>query len=106
ALTGVLRGHSNQSLIATHSSNVLDRADPRTIVRLARNPAVEAIHASTLSDSDAKWLQRFANAQTAEAFFARKVVLVEGYSDRLALLTLARRKQRDVDAEGITVLSL
>jgi putative ATP-dependent endonuclease of the OLD family len=106
ALTGVLRGHSNQSLVATHSSNVLDRADPRTIVRLARIPAVEAIHASTLSDSDAKWLQRFANAQTAEAFFARNVVLVEGYSDRLALLTLARRKERDLDAEGTTVLSL
>lgn len=106
ALVGVLRSLPNQSIIATHSSNVLDRADPRDIVRLARTPHVEAIRASSVTDADAKWLQRFANAQTAEAFFARKVVLVEGYSDRLAFLALARRMKRDLDSEGITVLSL
>jgi predicted ATP-dependent endonuclease of OLD family len=106
ALVGALRGLPNQSIIATHSSNALDRADPRDIVRLVRTPHVKAINASSVTDADAKWLQRFANAQTAEAFFARKVVLVEGYSDRLAFLTLARRMNRDLDSEGISVLSL
>ncbi|NYJ02296.1 hypothetical protein HNR19_002994 [Nocardioides thalensis] len=36
----------------------------------------------------------------------RKVVLVEGNSDRVALLTLAARRGRDLAAEGVEVVSM
>jgi hypothetical protein len=38
-----------------------------------------------------------------EATAARAVVLVEGVSDQLAIETLARRRSRDLDAEGVAV---
>jgi len=41
-----------------------------------------------------------------EAFFARTVVLVEGVSDQLALEALARRRGRNLDAEGISVVPM
>ncbi len=44
--------------------------------------------------------------QTAEAFFAQAVVLVEGISDRFALEALARRRGRDLEAEGISILPI
>src|SRR5438874_8104900 len=44
--------------------------------------------------------------QTAEAFFAQAVVLVEGISDRFALEALARRRGRDLEAEGISIVSI
>ena len=44
--------------------------------------------------------------QTAEAFFARAVVLVEGISDQLALEALAERRGRDLDAEGVSIVPI
>ncbi len=107
ALISLIRKLPNQAIVATHSSNVLDRADPRNIMRLVRElRSVSARRPATLSEEDARWLARFANPQTAEACFARRVVLVEGYSDRLVILGLAQRLGRDLDAEGVSVLSL
>jgi len=41
-----------------------------------------------------------------EAATARAVVLVEGVSDQLAVETLARRRERDLSAEGVTVVPI
>jgi hypothetical protein len=43
---------------------------------------------------------------SASAFSARTVVLVEGVSDQRALEALARRRRRDLDAEGISVVAM
>jgi OLD-like protein len=42
----------------------------------------------------------------AEARATRAVVLVEGISDQIALETLAERRGRDLDAEGISVVPM
>jgi hypothetical protein len=44
--------------------------------------------------------------QTAEAFVAHAVVLVEGISDQRALEALAARRGRDLDAEGIAIVPI
>lgn len=41
-----------------------------------------------------------------EASSARAVVLVEGTSDRIALQTLAERRGRDLDAEGVAIVPI
>jgi hypothetical protein len=48
----------------------------------------------------------FNRPQTAEAFFARAVVLVEGVSDQLALEALAERRGRKLEAEGISIVPI
>ena len=48
----------------------------------------------------------FIRPQTAEAFSARAVVLVEGVSDQLALEALAVRRGRNLDAEGISIVPI
>jgi Overcoming lysogenization defect protein-like, TOPRIM domain len=42
----------------------------------------------------------------ADARSALTVVLVEGTSDRLALETLAARRRRDLDADGVSIVSM
>jgi hypothetical protein len=107
ALMRALRGLKSQMLIATHSANLLDRADPREIVRLRRSDTGIRVASPTgLSDEDAHRLARFTNPQTAEAFFARTVVMVEGLSDQLAVEALAERKGRNLDADGVTVVPM
>jgi hypothetical protein len=44
--------------------------------------------------------------QTAETSSARTVVLVEGLSDKLAIETLAVRRGRSLDAEGVAVVPM
>lgn len=96
-----------QTLIATHSSNVLDGVDPRRVVRLYEASGTASFaRASGLSEAEAVRLARLSTPLTAEAFFARKVILVEGISDLLAIRAVARRGGRNLDAEGVSVLSL
>ena len=51
-------------------------------------------------------MSQFPSPQTAEAFSARTVVLVEGISDQLALEVLAQRRGRNLDAEGISIVPM
>jgi predicted ATPase len=107
ALMRALRALKSQMLVATHSANLLDRTDPRTIVRLRRSiGGIEIASPSGLTDVEARRLGRFTSTQTAEAFFARKVVLVEGLSDQLALEVLAERRGRNLDAEGLAIVPI
>lgn len=96
-----------QTIITTHSSSILDRVDPRRILRLHRlNQGVHASQPSRLSNEEARKLSRFTTSQTAEAFFAKSVVLVEGISDLFALRALAQRNGRDLDSEGVTIVDM
>lgn len=107
ALMRAFRGLNTQMVIATHSGNLLDRADPRCVVRLRRTPnGIEIASPTTLSDGDARRLARFTSPQTAEAFFARTVILVEGMSDQVALEALAERQGRNLDAEGVSIVPM
>ena len=44
--------------------------------------------------------------RTAGSFSARAAVLVEGVSDQRALQALARRRGRDLDAEGVSIVPM
>jgi OLD-like protein len=57
-------------------------------------------------NDDVSTLSRFQARDTAEALSPHAVVLVEGTSDRVALEALARRRGRDLEAEGIGVVSI
>jgi predicted ATPase len=107
ALSARLKETAEQTLIATHSSNVLDQADPRRVVRLRESTdGVEPASAGDIGDTDASRLVRISDPRTAEAFFARRVLIVEGESDQVAVRAFAQRMERNLDAEGISVISL
>ena len=107
ALMRALRKLECQTIVATHSSNLLDRADPRTIVRLFRRAGdVVAARPRGLSDDESVRFARFSTPETAEAFFAQGVILVEGDSDKFALEAVAEKVGRNLDGEGITIVSL
>jgi putative ATP-dependent endonuclease of OLD family len=107
ALMRLLGKAQCQVILATHSSNLLERSDPRRITRLWRTQNGAALACpSQLGDQEAAKLARFTDSQTAEAFFARTVVLVEGASDRIALQALAERRGRNLDSLGVSIVAL
>ncbi|MTD43641.1 AAA family ATPase [Conexibacter sp. W3-3-2] len=102
-----LLAKAGQGIIATHSSSLISSVTPRDVVRLKRGSAdVEPRRAVTLTPDDSTKLQRYATAETAEAFFASTVLFVEGASDLLALRVIARTIGVDLDARGVAVISL
>lgn len=107
ALLRALREAPTQSLITTHSAAVLDREDPRLIARLARDQGAGAqLFRSTLSTDDAQSLARYSTSLSAEAYFAETVLVVEGFSDYLAVRTFAATLGIDLDGSGVSLLSL
>ena len=92
----------------THSAAVLDRRDPREVVRVSRGDGAGAkLHRATgLSSGEAEALTRYSTSLSAEAYFAETVILLEGHSDLLAIRVLARALDVDLDARGISLLSL
>lgn len=105
AFLRVLKSLPNQYVVATHSASMLDRADPRHIVRLHRdNGQVKDARPTGLSSVESTRLARFTTPQNAEAFFASAAILVEGESDKYALEALALRKNKNFDADGISIV--
>lgn len=107
ALCQVLSALPNQTLIATHSSNLLERADPRLVIRLSKNAGqVTPVSPSSISDPEAVALARYSSPETAEGFFAKRIMFVEGPADRLAILSLARKNNLSLDSRGVSVIAL
>ncbi len=107
ALYKTISNMPNQALVATHSSNLMERVDPRKVVRLARKAGqVVAVRPTMLTDEDATALARYSSPETAEALFAKRIVFVEGVADRLALTTLASKTGRHLDPLGISIVAL
>lgn len=59
-----------------------------------------------MTQDEATWVYADDRPHTAEAVFARTVVLVEGMSDKLALEALAVRRGRSLDAEGVAIVPI
>jgi len=108
ALVTALRDTAAQSVIATHSPAVLNNADPRDVTRLRRTATgdTDPVRATGLTEEQARKLTRYATSLSAEAYFAETVILVEGYSDLLAVRVLAATLGIALDAAGVSVLSL
>jgi len=102
-----IRNTARQSIVATHSSSVLSGADARNVIRLKHGVlGTEASRPAGLTADDATKLARYATPETAEAFFARTVVFVEGPSDYLTLRVVATTLGVDLDAKGVALVSL
>jgi predicted ATP-dependent endonuclease of OLD family len=106
ALVKAFRALNAQILLATHSSNLLERVDPRFVVRIGRVGGQTEFSSPKLSKEEGERFARFTDPHASEAFFARAVLLVEGESDRLAVEAIAERKGRNLDADGVTIVPI
>jgi predicted ATPase len=108
SLIAAFRDRQAQAVGVTHSASVLSEVDPREITRLRRGAAhdIEAVTPGLISDYDARRIRRYATAQTAEAYFAKTVIVVEGPSDHFAVREFAAKAGLPLDALGVSILPL
>jgi len=113
-LAGLMRDISQdegpQVLLTSHSPALVAGLPPRDIIRVEKQQGTTDVFQAKgdLSDPD---FARFVNQDTAEMFFARRVVLVEGDTERFLLPPLSRlvnvrARQLDFDRDRISVIPM
>ncbi len=84
-LLGKVSSNSNtQVIFSTHSPSLVATLEPASIIRVEKTEKESKIYCSKGS-LDNKEYRRFLNQDNAEMFFARRVVLVEGATERFLL---------------------
>jgi predicted ATPase len=111
-LYGLLRRFTdggNQVVYSTWSPAFVDAAHHEEIVRLDLRHGATAVRRTdpgTLSDLERVRIQAEFDHERSEMFFAQKVVLVEGQTERLSLPFVFRAMGHDPDAEGIAIVEM
>jgi len=101
----------NQVLYSTWSPAFVDAAHHEEILRLdlhgdGDGVDVRRTEPGTLSDAERIRIQAEFDHERSEMFFADKVVLVEGQTERLSLPFVFAAMGHDVDAEGISIVEM
>lgn len=99
----------NQVVYSTWSAAFVDAAHHEEIVRLdlrVDGTVVRRTDPGTLTDVERVRLQAEFDHERSEMFFAAKVVLVEGQTERLSLPFIFRALGHDPDAEGIAIVEV
>lgn len=95
-------------LFTTHSPTIAEYCDPLGLVRLASDErggvTAHQLLQSRISIQDLRYLARFMR-DSADAFFARAIIVVEGQSEKIVLPAFAEQMGRNLDREGISVVT-
>lgn len=103
-LAGLLADAPGQRIVATHAPAVLSKFLPEHAVALTSSGGRQLPVAAFAGDP--KRLQHWWVESALEPLTADRVVFVEGISDRILLLAVARLLDHDFDRCGVTVVSL
>lgn len=104
---------STQIFYTTHNPNFVDAARPEDIILLRKNQeqgtfALEkdAYFTTKNAEKDKYRIYTHFNPERNELFFARKVLFVEGDSDKILFSTLCEKKwDINIDERGISIIS-
>ncbi|QSB23680.1 ATP-dependent nuclease [Curtobacterium sp. 24E2] len=105
SLARLLRANPNQKVIATHSPDIVGAFEPDSIVVVRPGGKVIKPQRGFLSDDD-RMVVRWWVRDRLEPLTARRVVAVEGLSDRIILERIAEVTGRQLDRLGVSVLEV
>jgi putative ATP-dependent endonuclease of OLD family len=100
-------GETNQVIYTTHSPHFVSVPDYRNVAIVRKNPELGTYVAqSKLEATDARLekLRQSIDSERSELFFAKRVLVVEGDTEKLVIPAFAGREGIDLDASGGTVV--
>jgi putative ATP-dependent endonuclease of OLD family len=96
-----------QFVLTTHSPNLGSKIDLKSLIICFEK---EVFHMgdeyTELGSGDYGFLQRFLDVTKANLFFAKGVILVEGWSEELLVPTLARKIGIDLTQKGVSIVNV
>jgi len=101
-------GETNQVIYTTHSPHFVSIPDYQEVLLVRKGDDGTQIRQSTLSTENRrkeKLIKEF-DPERCELFFASRLLLVEGDTEKLALPVYAARLGIDIDREGATIVEV
>ncbi|MDD9997283.1 MAG: AAA family ATPase [Rhodospirillaceae bacterium] len=100
-------GQQVQILLSTHSPQLAAGADLNAMLMILDHQAYPLAKGQTkLSNDDYAFLRRFLDATKANLFFARGLVIVEGYSENILLPVIADKLDRSFGKHGVSIVNV
>ena len=96
-----------QLILTTHSPNVGSKLELKNLIICDRGKVypMGATHTQLAAD-DYVFLQRFLDVTKANLFFARGVILIEGWSEELLMNELAKLVGYDLTEKGVAIINV
>jgi len=96
-----------QLILTTHSPNLGSKVELKNLL-ICFDKQIFPMGAefTELNPGDYKFLQRFLDVTKANLFFAKGVILVEGWSEELLLPALAKKIGIDVTQKGVSIVNV
>jgi putative ATP-dependent endonuclease of the OLD family len=96
-----------QLILTTHSPNLASKVKLENLI-ICKDDKTFPLGSgnTTLDPSDYKFLERFLDTTKANLFFAKGVLLVEGWAEELLLPALAKKAGFDLTKRGVSVVNL
>lgn len=96
-----------QLILTTHSPNIGSKVKLKNIILFCQKKAYRLDPSSTkLASDDYIFLERFLDVTKANLFFAKGVILVEGWAEELILPALAKKVGHDLTKKGISIVNI
>jgi predicted ATP-dependent endonuclease of OLD family len=101
-------GETNQVIYTTHSPHFVCIPEFQEVALFRNSPEGTVVRQSSLpiDPKRTEKLQKEFDPERNELFFATKVLLVEGDTEKLAIPEFARRCGVDLDREGVTIVEV
>ena len=98
-----------QFILTTHSPNLASKVDLKSMIFCEKEsnqvfPLREGL--TQLESTDYSFLQRFLDTTKANLFFAKGVIMVEGWAEELFIPTLAKRIGYDLTEKGVSLVNV
>lgn len=96
-----------QLILTTHSPNLGSKVKLENLIICSNGKVFPMGHSYTkLEESDYKFLERFLDVTKANLFFAKGVILVEGWAEELILPALAKKIDCDLTQNGVSIVNV
>ena len=99
--------HNLQLLFTTHSPNIGSKVKLANLL-ICKGGKVYPMgpEHTKLANTDYTFLQRFLDVTKANLFFAKGIILVEGWAEELIMAPLAKKKGINLTAKGVSVINI
>ena len=96
-----------QLILSTHSPNLASKVELENIILCENNNAFPLGREYTkLDNDDYIFLEKFLDTTKANLFFAKGIIMVEGWAEEILLSSLAKSIGIDLTAKGVSVINI
>jgi len=95
-----------QLILTTHSPNLGSKIDLKSLIICFEKEVFPVGEFTELDAGDYIYLQRFLDVTKANLFFAKGIILVEGWTEEILLPALAKKIGIDLTQKGISIVNV